>query len=94
MKEDGLGETDCSLAHLVSRHKRIRCLSLGQYEVGVHHAGSLEGRHQSVQAMKEATIGSSCGNMKRYDDCHHAVWRWAFGKSAGMTLKLPCCCEH
>lgn len=63
MKEDRLKETDCSLAHLVSRLKCIRFLSVGLYEVGVHHAGNLEGRHQSVEAMKVVTVGSSCGNM-------------------------------
>jgi len=84
MKKDGLRETDCSLAHLASRMKHIRFLSVGQYEVGVHHAGNLEGRHQSEEAMKEATVGSSCGNMQRHDDWQHAnnvmvgVWnmRW------------------
>jgi len=73
MKEDGLGETDCSLAPLVSRLKRIRFVSVRQYEVGVRHAGNLEGRHQSVKAMKDASFGSNCGNNQRHDDWQHAV---------------------
>jgi hypothetical protein len=67
VKEDGLGETDGSLARLVSRLKRIRFLSVGLYEVGVHHAGNLEGRRQSAEAMKEAAVGGSCGNMQRHN---------------------------
>jgi predicted transcriptional regulator len=68
MKEDGLRETDCSLAHLVIRLKRIRFLSVGLYEVGEHRAGNLEGRHQSVETMKVAKVGSGCVNIQRQDN--------------------------
>jgi hypothetical protein len=79
-----LREINCSLAHLVSRLKRIRFLSVGQYEVGVHHATKLQGRHQSVEAMKEDTVGRRSSNMQWHDDWQHAnsvivgVWnmRW------------------
>jgi len=70
----------------------IRFLSVGQYEVGVHHAGNLKGRHQSVKSMKDATFGSSCGSSTTGST--QTVWYWVSGTCAGMTLILYCCCER
>jgi hypothetical protein len=78
-------------AHFVSRLKRIRFPSVGLYDVGVHGAGNLEGRHQSIEATKEATVGSSsCGDIQ-WHDWQHAQ---CDGTCAVITLTLACCCKH
>ena len=68
---------------------RIRFLSVGQYEVGVHHAGNQEGRHQSVEAMKDATVGSSCGNMLRHDDWYFIAREQCDGGRLEHALEWP-----